>query len=140
MSKLKTVSLYIMGIFYILAGINHFVIPEFYMKIMPPYILWHKELVLISGLIEIGLGALLFVPKYRKWAAWGVVALLLAVLPSHVYLAQTNGEVIGISAAAAWGRLPIQLLLIAWAWWHTRDEKGAKANAKAKPKTQAAKR
>lgn len=140
MSKLKTVSLYFMGVAYILAGLNHFIMPEFYLKFMPPYLGWHKELVFISGLIEIGLGTLLFVEQYRRWAAWGIVLLLVAVFPANVYLAQTNGAALGISAAAAWGRLPIQALLILWAWWHTRNDKGTKTNAKPKTKSKAGKR
>lgn len=139
-ANIKTASLYFMGIGYILAGIAHFIVPEFYLKIMPPYLPWHKELVLISGLIEMALGALLFLPQYRKAAAWGIIVLLVAVFPANVYLAQTNGEPLGITATAAWARLPIQVLLIVWAWWHTRDDKGTKRNAKAKPKTKAAKR
>jgi len=137
MTKLKSASLYFMGIAYILAGINHFLMPEMYLKFMPPYLPWHKELVFISGLIEIALGALLFLPQYRKWAAWGIIALLVAVFPANIYLAQTNGEPLGISAFAAWARLPIQALLILWAWWHTRDDKAASKNAKAKAKPKA---
>lgn len=140
MTKLKTASLYFMGIAYILAGLFHFLVPEMYLKFMPPYLPWHQELVFISGLIEIALGALLFVPQYRKLAAWGIIALLVAVFPANVYLAQTNGEAIGISALAAWARLPIQALLILWAWWHTRDDKAAPKNVKAKPKAKTAKR
>ncbi|CAN5382889.1 DoxX family protein [soil metagenome] len=136
MSKIKMTSLYIMGIAYILAGINHFVMPDFYLAMMPPYIPWHKELVLISGLIEIGLGALLFVPQYRKYAAWGLIIMLLAVFPANFHLALTNGEPLDISPFAAWARLPIQGLLIGWAWWHTFDKEG-KASKASKPKSNA---
>lgn len=141
MSKAKTISMYIMGILYILAGVNHFMMPEVYIKIMPPYLGWHKELVFFSGLIEIVLGALLFLPPYRRIAAWGIILLLIAVFPANIYLAQTNGEVLGISAAAAWGRLPIQALLILWAWWYTRPDGANKTatKAKAKPKAKKAK-
>lgn len=135
MSKVKTISMYIMGILYVLAGVNHFLMPEVYIAIMPPYMGLHKELVFASGLIEIMLGALLFLPQYRKIAAWGIILLLIAVFPANIYLAQTNGEVLGISAFAAWARLPIQALLILWAWWYTRPDSAAKGNAKQKSKS-----
>lgn len=136
MSNVKTISMYLMGILYILAGVNHFLMPEVYIAIMPPYMEWHKELVFLSGLIEIALGALLFLPQYRKIASWGIILLLIAVFPANIYLAQTNGEPLGISAAAAWGRLPIQALLILWAWWYTRPDGADKSanQTKAKPK------
>ena len=109
-----------MGLVYIVAGLLHFIMPDMYMKIMPPYLQWHRELVFLSGLIEIGLGALLFLPQYQKIAAWGIILLLVAVFPANIYLAQTNGEALGISPFAAWVRLPIQVSLILWAWWYTR--------------------
>jgi uncharacterized membrane protein len=127
-----------MGILYILAGLNHFIAPEFYLKIMPPYMGWHKELVLVSGLIEIGLGALLFLPQYRKIAAWGIIVLLIAVFPANIYLAQTDGAALGVSALAAWVRLPIQLLLILWAWWYTRGDATSKSSTKPKSKAKKA--
>ncbi len=138
MSKVKLVSMYLMGILYILAGLNHFIAPEFYLKIMPPYMGWHKELVLVSGLIEIGLGALLFLPQYRKIAAWGIIVLLIAVFPANIYLAQTDGAALGVSALAAWVRLPIQLLLILWAWWYTRGDTTSKSSTKPKSKAKKA--
>lgn len=139
MSKVKTITMYLMGILYILAGINHFIVPEMYLKIMPPYLQWHKELVFLSGLIEIALGALLFLPQYRRIAAWGIILLLIAVFPANIYLAQTDGDALGISAAAAWGRLPIQALLILWAWWYTRADGTGKSATKTKAKPKAKK-
>lgn len=136
MSKVKTVSLYLMGLFYILVGILHFIVPEGFMKIMPPYINqdWHRPLVFISGLVEIGLGVLVLVPRYRVLAAWGIILLLIAVFPANVYMAQAYEE-IGVSAAVAYGRLPVQALFLLWAWWYTRGDNNTKTNAKPKRKT-----
>jgi hypothetical protein len=69
--ELKTLSLYAMAGFYTLAGIGHFVMTKFFMRIMPPYIPWHKPIVYLSGVAEIGLGILLIMPAYSAWAAWG---------------------------------------------------------------------
>lgn len=79
MSKPKTVLKYLYGIFFVLAGINHFVNSPFYLKIMPPYLPWHLFLVELSGLCEIGLGILLLIPQFTSLGGWGLIALLIAV-------------------------------------------------------------
>lgn len=86
-----------------------------YESIMPPYLPAHRELVLISGLFEMlgGIGTL--IPQTRKAAAWGLIALLIAVFPANVYMA-VDTEKFG-KLAPAWvlyARLPLQFLLI---WW-----------------------
>lgn len=118
---LKTVLLYVMALLYVLAGVNHFLNPDFYMKIMPPYLPWHLELVYLSGVIEIALGVLLIPRSTRKPAAWGVVALLIAVFPANIYHYTSGGAGMEISTGALIVRLLLQLPLILWAWWYTRD-------------------
>ena len=103
------------------AGTMHFVNPDFYLKIMPPYLPLHKELVFISGLCEIGLGLLLLVPRYSRFAAWGIIALLIAVFPANVYVFQ-NPEVIPAPPILHLLRLPLQGVFILWAYWHARPE------------------
>src|SRR6476661_4280825 len=68
---------YLMAAFYVLAGVNHFLNPAVYLKIMPPYLPWHRLLVEVSGVCEIALGLLLLVPRCMRWAAWGLIALLI---------------------------------------------------------------
>lgn len=116
---MKEISLWIMAHLYILAGLNHFLNPRFYMKIMPPYLPFHRELVLLSGLIEVLLGAYLLVPAWSAWAAWGVIALLVAVFPANIYHLQAKGAGMKVPIWGLWIRLPLQFLLIAWAYWHT---------------------
>ena len=111
--------LYLMGGFYVLAGINHFVNPKFYLKIMPPYLPYHHFLVGASGLAEIILGVLLFIPATRSWAAWGIILLLIAVFPANLYMAY-GSQFQEISPWIRWGRLPIQFLLIWWAYQYAR--------------------
>ena len=123
MQKLKTISYYFFGVLYIIAGALHFVNPDFYMKIMPPYLPFHLALVHLSGLAEILLGiGLIYSPK-RQYAAWGIIALLLAVFPANIYLAFNEGaqEALGTNQLEAlWIRFPIQLLLIVIAWWQSK--------------------
>lgn len=105
--------------FYTLAGIGHFVATKFFMRIMPPYIPWHKPIVYLSGVAEIGLGILLVMPAYSSWAAWGVIALLVAVFPANLYHFSSGGAGMRIPQWALALRLPLQGVLMVWAWWHT---------------------
>jgi len=110
------------AVLYIAAGILHFVKTDAYLRIVPPYIPWHLPLVLISGFFEILGGVGLLVSRTRRNAAWGLVALLIAVFPANIYMA-TNPIDAGTASIAPlfrWCRLPLQLLLVWWLLWCTR--------------------
>ncbi|HEV7514868.1 MAG TPA: MauE/DoxX family redox-associated membrane protein [Thermoanaerobaculia bacterium] len=114
MRKLKRVMLWVLGIFFVLAGIFHFVRPELYLKIMPPYLPWPRELVYLSGVGEIALGVLVLIPRFTVPAAWGLIALLVTVFPANLYMA-THAELFPkISPVLLWLRLPLQAVLVAW--------------------------
>ena len=119
MSRTKTVFKYLLAIFMIGAGRNHFVNPEFYMTIMPPYLPYHLELVYLSGFLEVALGVMLLVPRFSRLAAWGIVALLIAVFPANIYLYQ-HQELLAASPLLHFLRLPLQAVFLLWACWHTR--------------------
>ncbi len=97
----------------------HFVRPEFYLKIIPPLLPWHLGLVYLSGFFEIALGLLLLVAKFSRLAAWGIIALLIAVFPANIYLYQ-HQELVPGSPILHLLRLPLQAVFILWAYWHTR--------------------
>jgi len=101
---------------YIGAGILHFVHPAVYMKIMPVWLPWHKELVLLSGVFEILFGLLLVFPKTRRFAAYGIIALLVAVFPANIQMminyVQEHNKMLWLSII----RLPLQVVLIWWAY------------------------
>ena len=121
MYLLKEISVFIMSFFYIYVGIRHFYVPDFFLQIMPPYLPYHLELVYISGAFEIILGFLLIIKYTREYAAYGIIILLVAVFPANIYLAETNGDAMGVSPELAWGRLPIQLIFIGLAYWHSKQ-------------------
>ncbi len=123
MSIVKTISKFVLGGFMILAGVMHFVEPEFYLRIMPPYLPWHLELVYVSGACEAVLGALLLLPGTSPWAAWGIIALLIAVFPANIYLYQHQEILPNVSPTLHLVRLPLQAVLMLWAYWHTRTSK-----------------
>ncbi len=116
---MKEISLYIMAVLYILAGINHFVNPKFYLRIIPPYIPWHKAVNYISGATEIALGLLLLYPPYSNSGAWGIIVLLIAVFPANIYHLTSVKPGRGIPLWILTLRIPFQGVLILWAWWYT---------------------
>jgi uncharacterized membrane protein len=115
----KLAGKWVFGALFIVAGFLHFVRPDAYMKIMPPYLPWHQPLVILSGLAEIGLGVLLLVPRFSPLAAWGLIALLIAIFPANIYLYQ-HQEILPAPPTVHLLRLPLQGVLILWAWVYTR--------------------
>lgn len=105
------------------SGVGHFIRTEWYLRLMPPYLPWHKQLVWISGVCEIALAVFLLVPRFSAVAAWGLIALLIAVFPANIHMAVTSGTadpaVPGVSPFLAWARLPLQGVLIYWAYRYT---------------------
>jgi len=125
LDRLKQPLLYVMGPAFVLAGVLHFVVPELYVQLIPPFFPAPLALVYLSGLAEIAVGIGLLIPRTRRYAAWGTVALLIAIFPANIYMA-THGVVIeGMpgggdpSEFVRWGRLPLQGVLILWALWYT---------------------
>jgi acetyl esterase len=110
-----------MAALYLLAGVNHFISPDFYAKMIPDYIPYSRFLVYLSGVIEIILAIGVVLPKTKKIAAWGIVFMLIAVFPANLNMA-LNASDWDISKISLYSRLPFQLFLIFWAWIYTRDE------------------
>jgi len=123
MGKRKIFSLYSMAAFYVLAGVNHFANPDFYKKIMPPWLPWHYSLIYISGVAEIVLGLLLLPVQTRKLAAWGIIVLLVAILPANVQMMLNYQQQKNPYLWIAVVRLPLQLLLIGWAYQFAKSDR-----------------
>ena len=119
MQNIKRVLKYLLAMFFVLAGFNHFINTAFYLKIMPPYLPWHLLLVYLSGLLEIVLGILLLIPKITRVAAWGLIALLVAVFPANLNMAINQELYPEHSGTLLWLRLPLQIVLVAWGYWYT---------------------
>ncbi len=118
---------YLMGLFYLAAGVTHFTTPGFFRQIVPPILPAADVLVAVSGIAEIALGVLVMIPATRRLAAWGIIALLVAVYPANVYQALYDPALVDPPAwmgqpseAALIARLPMQLVLGWWAWRYTR--------------------
>ncbi len=126
MRPIKRFGLHALSPFYVAAGINHFANPDFYVAIMPPYLPAHLALVYLSGVFEFVGGIAVLVPSIRALTGWGLILLLIAVFPANLHMALHPGQFPEMQPAALYARLPMQFLLIAWAYWATRPEEPAR--------------
>ncbi len=122
MITIKLILRVLLAIFMIIAGTLHWVTPDPFVKIVPSFLPYPLALVYISGVFEILGGIGLLVPPVSIAAAWGLIALFIAVFPANINMAVNQIQMDGIpdSDLLRWGRLPFQAVLIAWAWWYTR--------------------
>tara|TARA_B100000900_G_scaffold407728_1_gene420867 strand:+ start:486 stop:896 length:411 start_codon:yes stop_codon:yes gene_type:complete len=113
-----------MSLLYVIVGVKHFTNTDFFVAIVPPIINWKEEAVLISGIIEVILGLLLLFNQTRKFAAWGIILVLIAVFPANIYLYVSDiaRDIIGVSKVQALIRLPFQIPLMIIAYWHTKEK------------------
>src|SRR5476651_1073340 len=96
----------VFALFFVGAGINHFLRTTFYLRMMPPYVPFHHASVYVSGIAEITLGLLLLIPATSVLAAWGIIALLVAVFPANLQMALHPETFPEFTPAALWLRLP----------------------------------
>ena len=123
MNILKKAIILIMILFYFFAGINHFIKPSTYVNLIPPYLPWPEILNYLAGFFEITFAILLIPIKTRKYAGWGIILMLIAFMPTHIYMiqeAKLDPLSLGkftITPLIAWLRIPLQGILILWAYW-----------------------
>jgi uncharacterized membrane protein len=119
---LELAALYLLAFAMVAIGTLHFVRPKPFVRIVPKYLPAPLALVYISGFFEILGGLGLLIPGTRSWAAWGLIALYIAVFPANVYMLSHDISLDPrkpIPRWALWLRLPFQFLFIAWAYWFT---------------------
>jgi uncharacterized membrane protein len=123
----KRIGLAVLAAFFVFMGVMHFVAPEGMVASVPPWLPNAPLLVAVSGVFEILGGIGVLVPRTRRLAGWGLIALLVAVYPANVHMALHEGPwtAQGVPAWLLWARLPFQFLFIAWAYWATKPDPGA---------------
>lgn len=119
---MKPALLYLMVAFYLFAGSNHFWNAQFYTPLIPPYLVKFTNLInIVSGVAEIVLAIGLIFPATRTMAAYGIIAMLIAFIPAHIYMIQLGNFKLGkfeMTPLIGWVRLlVIHPILIGWAWW-----------------------
>jgi uncharacterized membrane protein len=122
------IPLLIVALFFIAGGIAHFIAMDFFISIMPSYLSYHKELVIISGVFEL-LGAIgILLPKTRLLAGYGLMALIVAVYPANIHMALNPELFPDVPLAFLYLRLPMQFVLFGFVWWAIKPERLASKN------------
>ncbi len=125
---LRKISLILLATFFVAAGVNHFLNPQTYLAMMPAYVPLPGAMILISGVAEVAGGLGIVIPRLRRYAAWGLIALLVAIFPANLNVALNGWEGVTIPLWVLWIRLPLQFALIAWVYFSclSSPERGAK--------------
>ena len=110
-----------LALLFVGAGALHFARPDLYARAIPPGFPYPPALVSLSGAAEIAGGIGVLIPRVRRWAGWGLMALLVAVFPVNVHMAFAPGA----PPALIWFRLPLQAVLIAWVWMCTQGREAS---------------
>ena len=111
-----------LGVIFVAAGALHFLLPGAYERIVPPYLPLHRELVYLSGALEILGGLGMLTKRTRPVAGVGLILLLLAVWPANLQMlldARAAGKP-SWWLALLWARMPLQLVLMWWVWRASR--------------------
>lgn len=116
MSNLRKISVTLLGAFFVLAGLNHFLNPSVYVGMIPNYLPYPEALNFISGAAEVVGGLGVFIPRLRWLAGWGLIALLVAIFPANIDMALNGTEVFDVPRWILWARLPLQAVFIAWVY------------------------
>ena len=118
-----------MALLYVGIGINHFIHEANFEKIVPPFVPFRSQCVYVSGALEIVLGLLVLIKRFRRIAAMGLIVLLIVVFPANVYM-YSSGLFPQFPQWILLLRLPLQLLLIVWAVWIYKSEGKADTQGK----------
>lgn len=122
---MKTILIKLIAVLFILAGINHFLSPEFYLPLIPDYLAYPDLLNALSGIFEIVIGILIWIPGYRRLGGLGLAILMILFIPAHVHFIQIGHCIpdgLCVDPWLGWVRLlVIQPLLIALGFWIARQ-------------------
>ncbi|MGB9986722.1 DoxX family protein [Salarchaeum japonicum] len=126
-ARFRRLSVFVMSAFYVVAGVAHFLWPRGFERAVPPSLPRPRLLVYVSGVAEVVLGLGVLVRRTRRVSAWGLIALLVAVFPANVHMARSDvfrdavpERFSWVVDVVAWARLPLQGVLVLWAWWCAR--------------------
>jgi uncharacterized membrane protein len=110
-------SIYVIAVLFIGAGLAHFLWPEMFVRVVPPYFPQPLLLVYLSGVAEVVGGIGVLMPATRPYAGWGLILLLFAVFPVHIYMVRRPDAFSQIPLWALYARIPLQFVLMVWVYW-----------------------
>ena len=116
----RILALAVVFLWFFIGGIAHFAFTELEMKIMPPWLPAHRELVLISGVFELAGAIGILFARTRRFAGWGLIMLTIAVTPANIFMLQNASQFPEVPYWALIARLPLQILLLLCIWWATK--------------------
>ncbi len=117
--------LVLVAVLFVAVGVRHFTHPDFFIAIVPPYLPAPAALVYVSGFFEIVGGIGVLVPATRKWAGYGLLALLVAVYPANIHMALNPDQFPDMTPTALWVRMPFQFVFAALVWFGACSPKSA---------------
>lgn len=123
-SRAKTAVRALVAVAMVAIGITHFTSPAGFVAIVPKALPSPLVLVYVSGFFEIAGGVGLIVRRVQVAAAWGLVALYVAVFPANVNMVVNHIHQLGTMTVpewALWARLPLQIVFVAVASWLARS-------------------
>jgi uncharacterized membrane protein len=109
---------YALAVMFVFTGLAHFTKMKHDLAAMVPKAFPNPLLIVhITGVLEFLGAAGLCLPEFRKYAAWGLAALMIAMFPANVRAARDHLKLRGREATSLWLRLPMQLLFICLLLW-----------------------
>jgi uncharacterized membrane protein len=121
----KRIALFLVAAFFVSAGVGHFTNEAFFVRIVPPWLPYPLLMVQVSGIAEIAGGLGVLIPRLRRLAGWGLLALLVAVYPANIHMALHPEQFPDMTPTALYVRLPLQFVAMAWVWWVTKPDAAA---------------
>lgn len=108
---------YLLAVLFLCSGVYHFISPETYLSMMPIYVPYPETANYLSGATEIlgGIGVVL--PRWQRAAGWGLIVLLVALLPANLHMAMNGWESVTLPKWILWLSVPLQFLLMAWVYY-----------------------
>jgi uncharacterized membrane protein len=122
------------GVAFVIASLPHFFSPRAYLPMMPPFVPSPLAMIYVSGVAELAGGIGLLIPRTARLAAWGLVAMLIAIFPANLHVAWTGTNAAGLPSSPwyTWSRLPFQIVFIWWVLAATREARDSPAPASAR--------
>lgn len=119
MPRLRSILRWLLALFFVGGGSNHFLQPELYLAMMPPWVAYPYTVNQLVGVAEIAAGLLVLPRVTRLYAGTFLLLLLLAVFPANIHMAVNDVDPPGLELPTwvKWGRLPFQAVFLAWVWW-----------------------
>jgi uncharacterized membrane protein len=121
---LRKISLSAMIFTYFFAGLAHILNTGYYLRFIPSFIPQSRFLVLLSGAVQILLAVLLTFPKTRRGACYGILLFWSISIPINLYTVATSGAGTPFTPWQLSVLIPFHLLLMFWAFWHSREPEG----------------